>query len=173
MALPRKISDEPATELLTAEEAVNNIPVIQEALGQAYLDLTDKQRALLDELFDQSMRGEPCDIQKALLKVGVSHQVMATLRLKGVWQGMVKLLGRLALERVMTRIPAIVRKVTEQAEDGKAAQQKMALQMAGLLVPESGVAGGYAPVKIVRKFMVQEKDGKLTASAEISTEETA
>ena len=161
-----------ATELTTMDD--DFAPVIEEALGQSYLVLTEKQRQLMDAFFKQVVvNGKAADIEGALRSAGVSYSVLESLRAKGCWQGFVKWLGRKALEKMMLSIPAIVAKVSEQAIAGKAAQQKMALQMTGLLVKDDVVSGGYSPVKIVKKFMVTEKDGKLTASAEISTEETA
>ncbi len=115
--------------------------VLQETFGKAYLGLDAKERLLFLEAFSHCiMSGEAFDVKAVCQKAGVPRASMEKLMGRGIWELFLRWLGRRAVSSILSRIPAIADKIGEQAMAGSAAQQKMVLQMTGLIEPENSGA---------------------------------
>lgn len=171
-----KKAPEAAPIALVEPEHISDLEgYLESALGEAFLKLTSQQRALLVEVFAMAAAGKgKIDFQEACKRAKVSYSVLYTLKSKGLWDAFLKWVGRRALEEITCRAIPIARKVAEQAMAGKSAQQKMALTALGLMGAETaGPNAGASPVKIVKKFVVQQgTDGQLQVTGEVQMEQT-
>lgn len=159
-----------SVELVEKPEAFQE--TLEQVLGEAVYKLTQDQRDLLLTLFAQASIGGGLDFKKACAEVGCSHATLNSLQAKPIWDGLMRWIGRKALNAMSSRIVPIAKKMAKQAESGKAQQQKMIFQALGLLSDEnSGGVSQSAPVKVIKRFVIKEEGGILKATAEIQTEE--